>query len=203
MRADQPVASKVVRHFFFFFPESLLHYNRRMHYLDSTFLASCSLSLVWHAIASAEAWHAVLIKIYSIILRILLGHKSPSTAVSVKHQSNSEKRERERESCKCITCEHTQPLLSLFFPTHDHTIPLSVCFSLSTLIIHVLLSCWSPEKSHHMQGYVVQTWCVAVSLSWQRSLPFHNTDLDLAAVWRAVEDALWLRWERREEWVVG
>lgn len=106
-----------------------------MHYLDSTFLASCSFSLVWHAIASAEAWHAVLIKIYSIILRILLGHKSPSTAVSVKHQRKSEKRERER--CKCITCKHTQPLLSLFFPTHDHTFPLSVCFSLSTLIVHV------------------------------------------------------------------
>lgn len=49
-----------------------------------------------------------------------------------------------------------------------------------------------------MQGDVA-----AFSLSWQRSLPFHNTDLDLAAVWRAVEHALWLRWEGRRECVVG
>lgn len=35
------------------------------------------------------------------------------------------------------------------------------------------------------------------------SLPFHKTDLDPAAVWRAVEHALWLRWEGRGEWVVG
>lgn len=34
-------------------------------------------------------------------------------------------------------------------------------------------------------------------------LPFHKTDLDPAAVWRAVEHALWLRWEGRGEWVVS
>lgn len=41
--------------------------NHRMHYLASTFLASCSLFLIWHARESAEAWRAVLIKIYSMI----------------------------------------------------------------------------------------------------------------------------------------
>lgn len=60
-----------------FFIESLLHYSCWIHYLISALLASCSSSLVWHTIASAHAWRAVIMKICSIMFSILPGHKSP------------------------------------------------------------------------------------------------------------------------------
>lgn len=89
--------------------------------------------------------------------------------------------------------------LSLF---NKYTFPLSVCFS-CIAVEHK--SCWGALKKIPLCAWKCGPGliCGGESLSWQRSLPFHNTDLDLAAVWRAAGCSVAQVKEERGEWEVG
>lgn len=110
------------------FSVSYLLCNRRMHFPTSTFLASCSLSLIRHVPSSWGMAGGPHKNIYSIIFRILLGHKSPSVDVSVKHQRILKKKKKR----KFVSVQHTK-IHSLYFFVllMAYTFPFSACLSLS------------------------------------------------------------------------
>lgn len=136
-----------------------------MHYMPSTFLASCTSAHLIYSIMVPELIHGMQSS-WKYVLEFpasckIITHQVWLPVWASKSECKSGKRRMQQENI------FSRRVVRLFL-LRANTLPFSTCFCPSPGTVRVLLAVAAMGKSHHIVGCVEQTWCLTVSSSWQK-----------------------------------